>query len=547
MCGILGVRRSFLDDPLRFAAGLAALGWRGPDGQGQVVAGAWRIGVARLAISDPRHGQPLWSADRSRLIAFNGAVTSAEEERRGLPAGALRTGNDAELVLQRLARGGEDALLDTSGHFALAILEPATDRLWLARDPFGEKPLFVVHRGGELVAFASSVASLQQLGIEFELSTADTARLLRFGFALAPKPRHDRLELIGWPSGARRYAAGRLDGQWSARARDPGHGDLATRVVAAARRCATVGVPGALSLSGGLDSSCLAVALVRAGTPLPAYQARAQGDDGDERWRATAVAEHCGIPLRSVDIGPEVLRALPALTRHSGMPLIDLSVLAVHAVARQAAGDGIRVLLSGEGADELFVGYRRHRAAHWLGRLRRMRGSDRSGRGLSRSGVARLWRAARCAAPYESLLEVAPPEFRRVVFEPPWAIGTLPLDPAPNLLAQARDTDRAFYLPHDLLPKLDIAAMAAGVESRCPFLDPAVVHSPEANADPRRALGKRALRNAFRADLPDAVLRGRKRGFALPLDRWLRHDDWLPDLLSAERTRQRPHLRRDGL
>ena len=134
MCGILGVRRSFCDDLDRIEAAVAAMAWRGPDGSHVVQAGDWHVAVARLTITDPAHGQPLWSADRSRLIAFNGTVASAAEERELV---ATATGNDAELPLHRLEQAGEHGLTATSGHYALAILEPESDRLWLARDPEG--------------------------------------------------------------------------------------------------------------------------------------------------------------------------------------------------------------------------------------------------------------------------------------------------------------------------------------------------------------------------------------------------------------------------
>jgi len=115
-------------------------------------------------------------------------------------------------------------------------------------------------------------------------------------------------------------------------------------------------------------------------------------------------------------------------------------------------------------------------------------------------------------------------------------------------LERARFVDRQFYLRSDLLPKCDTAFMAAGIEGRCPYLDPEVLASPEArSADPRAVLGKRALRAAFRHDLPDGVLDQPKLGFGLPLDRWIREDDALLDLLCDRRTRSRPHLRASGL
>ena len=549
MCGILGVRRSFLDDPASFRAAVDAMAWRGPDGPEQITAGDWHLAVARLIITDPENGQPLWSTDRRRVIAFNGAVTSAVAERA---ASVPATGNDAELPLLRLALYGPSGLLETSGHYALAILEPETDRLWFARDPHGEKPLYIVRRGGEVVAFASTVQSLRRLGLAIELGPAERARFLRFGFGLGPTITDPNLTLESDLRGAILHDGAAVPQIWShvlpGHRSGTGYGNLKDRLVRAASRCATTEVPAALALSGGVDSSCLAAALRIGGHRIPAYQFRARNEPDHERARARRVADHLDVELRLVDAGAEILREVPRLTRQVGLPLGDPSVLAVHALARAARADGVRVMLSGEGADELFLGYRRHRAARLLPR-RAVPLLPPVGPGLSMSTGARLWRAAAAREPYDTLLEVAPPGFRRAVFAADTANGELPETPdAPSTLHRARHVDRAYYLRHDLLPKLDTALMAAGVEGRCPFLDPDVVASEEAtNKDPRAILGKRHLRAAFRDDLPAGVLDRRKLGFAVPLDRWLREDPFLPDLLRDHRTVNRPHLRARGL
>jgi asparagine synthase (glutamine-hydrolysing) len=545
MCGILGVRKSFLDDQASIEAAVEAMAWRGPDGTARIETGDWHLAVARLTITDPDHGQPLWSADGRRVIAFNGAVTSAEQERSST---ATRTSNDAELPLNRLDGMGAAGLLATSGHYAMAILEPDTDRLWLARDPEGEKPLYIVRRDDRVVAFASTVASLRRLGLTIDLDDRERARFLRFGFDLGPRLTTPGLTLEGDLRGVLLHHG---DAEPLAFRRAPSteySGTLRDRIVRAAVRCADTSVPVGLCLSGGVDSACLAAALSLAGRTVPGYQFRATGSGEDERSRAQLVAESTGAELRLVDAGPEILRRLPELTRHVGLPLGDPSVLAVHALARAASSDGIRVLLGGEGADELFLGYRRHRAVQRLPGIRLPRAFSRLfPTGLGMSTLARLRRAVASPQPYDSLLEVASPAFRRAVLSDNLVDGELPRVDAPSALQRARTVDREYYLRHDLLPKLDTALMAAGVEGRCPFLDPEVLASPEACADPREVLGKRPLRDAFRPHLPAEVLDGPKQGFGLPLDRWLREDAFIPDLLRDARTRQRAHLRPEGL
>lgn len=541
MCGILGVRRGWRGAD-GFARALAALAWRGPDSMRSLDAGEWHLGVARLAITDRSADQPVVCPRTGRIVLFNGAVTSARAE-RARPGPPPASGNDAALVLRRLERDGAESLAGTCGPYALAVLDPHADTLWFARDPCGEKPLWIVIERGRVVAFASTPAALRELGVDPRLAPAEQARFLRFGFPLAAQA--PELVLLSDLCGvAVSHRGGPLVPVVASGWRSSPPAPLRECVARAVARCLDTEVPAALSLSGGVDSACLAAAAAAQGLRPPAYQFLAAGEPPDERARAAEVAARTGLELRPVDAGPEILRLLPELSGHVGMPLGDPSVLAVHALARAAAQDGVRVLLSGEGADDLWLGYRRHRAAAWLpARGFRFVPAPQ----LATSNGARFLRALGAADPYAELLAVAPPEFLRAAVRLPPA-RLPPTARARSALARARVLDRACYLRHDLLPKLDVATMAAGVEGRCPFLDPEVLRAPASAADgPRQVLGKRPLRAAFAAELPASVSRAGKRGFAIPLDRWLREDSFLPDLLCDARTRQRPHLDADGL
>ena len=456
-----------------------------------------------------------------------------------------RRANDAELVLQRLRTGGAEALTATCGPYAFAILDAERDVLWFGRDPEGEKPLFVVTQGDRVVAFASSVAALRALGLDVRLDRDNIARLLRYGFALSPALSREGYELHANMRGAYVAEPGRGLRAVASPQRAPeaaGDDSLERRVVAAVDRCATAEVPVGLSLSGGVDSSCMAAALHRLGMHVPAYQFRADGAPGEERDRARQVAAATVQDLRTVDAGPEILRALPELTAHTAEPQGDPSVLAAHALARAARRDGVRVLLSGEGADDLWLGYRRHRAATWLP----ARGLPLPAPRMNHGAAGRMLRALAAPVPYDSLLEVSPPGFRSAVMpsDTPASAGALPATATATALERARVVDRAFYLRHDLLPKCDTALMAAGVEGRCPFLDPAVTARADA-VRPRP--GKRELKRAFAPHLPPGILELPKLGFGLPLDRWLREDDFIADILTDARTRSREHLRREGV
>lgn len=358
MCGILGVSRRFELPAGAFAAAVEAIRWRGPDGVVELEVEGWQLAVARLAITDPAADQPIWSRDRERVVLANGTLTSAVSER---PAHDLQGGNDVELLLHRLAGGDGGALLSGPGHLAAAVLEPARGRVWLSQDHFGEKPLFLLLRDGELLAFASTLASLRALGVELQLQAGELARLLRFGFCAGPGPRDRGLRIERLLAGTRLFEQGQLVRTWPAqqgeRVREAR--DLREALQDACVRNARVEVPLGLSLSGGLDSACIAAALARAELPHLAYQFAAGGTPRAERQRAEAVARQLQLELRPVDGGPEILRALPDLTAATAQVLGDPSVLAVHALCRAAAADGVKVMLSGEGADETFAGYRR--------------------------------------------------------------------------------------------------------------------------------------------------------------------------------------------
>jgi asparagine synthase (glutamine-hydrolysing) len=574
MCGIAGARAEWLAELGRepgpaLAAAVGTLAWRGPDGSGVVAAGSWWLGCARLAIGPRRSRQPLVLRGGRFAGVLNGAITNARElwprwrPRLAAVRAPRALPNDAWLPLLAVANGDRAALGQLRGHHAYAVVDARRDQLVFGQDRCGEKPLWcLVQKRGrrwQLVAFASTPAALVALGgapLQLERGLPE---LLRSGFAdwlpqrvrrglwLVPAPGRGA-PFVADANGYRTPWLGSTQSSPAARATatasplDPDREPLRDRAIAAVARCVDTASPVGLSLSGGLDSSCLAAALGTLPRAVPAFQFCATGNDPAEREVARAVAAASGLPFVPVDGGPEVLDALPALTRAAGMPLGDPSVCAVHATARAAAAQGVRVLLSGEGADECFLGYRRYRA---LAHLPRLPWLAPFAPRWSMRYPARLLRAASAADPAAALLEVTPPAFRdRVLAMAPYRNRSARPQPRPaDPVLAARAADFAGYLRLDLLPKVDVATLAAGVEGRCPWLEGDFM----AEGAERAALGKTHLRAAFASSLPDAVLQLPKRGFALPLDRWLRGDHWLLDLLAEAKTRQRPHLRPGGV
>lgn len=531
MCGIVGARHDWLvangrDPAVTMREAVAAMAWRGPDGQGVVRAGEWWLGCARLAIGPRRSRQPVVRRGGRFVGVLNGAITNARELWARLLPGADRREqlpNDAWLPLLAVERGEPTLLAQLRGHHAFAVVDTQTGAIVTGRDRYGEKPWLASYAasGGtrQLVAFASTPAALRGVGGEPPAIAARLGDWFRQGWAP---------EAVPPPPPA---------------LPPPTTTNLRAALLDSVARCVDTREPVALSLSGGLDSSCLAAALHATGHHVPAYQLHAAGARGDERDAATAVAARTRLELRRVDVGPEITAALPYLTACAGQPLGDPSVLAVYALARAAAADGIRVLLSGEGADELLLGYRRYRAlAHRvpLGVLRGLLPRWSTGT------IARWLRAMADDDPARALLAVTPPAFTTEVLAPGLATATTGAAPAAapgDRLLAARDADLVGYLRCDLLPKVDVACMAAGVEARAPYLE----GDCATFGRDRTTLGKRLLREAFAADLPTAVQRLPKLGFALPLDRWFRGElPWL-DLLREPTTCQRPHLRPAGV
>jgi asparagine synthase (glutamine-hydrolysing) len=572
MCGIVGARHEWLlqrnlAPAAAVRAATAAVGWRGPDGQHWLRAGGWWLGAARLAITQRHSRQPVVRRGGRYAGVLNGAITNARALlNRLLPGAELRREppNDAWLPLLAVANADAAALRELAGHHAYAVVDTATDELVFGQDRFGEKPFFclVGRLDGRdaLLAFASTPAALRELGMPPFRPRRRLAEWFRFGWApMLPHRFSARLRLEAVPPGGPQTTRTRTTWcrSWGeapgrsapiAPANRRAAADVRRTILANVAQCIDTSVPVALSLSGGIDSSCLALALRELGCRAPAYQALVAGNVPHERRAAAAVAALAGLPMRLVDLGPEVSAHLPRLTALAGQPLGDPSLLAVHALARAAAADGVRVLLSGEGADELFLGYRRYRALAWLPHLPWL---HRLTPRWSMRYLARSWRAVVAEDPAVALLCVTPPAFAETVLTRELAQRRAVRAAASQAATRrsgrqralaARRADFGGYLRHDLLPKIDIACMAAGVEGRCPYLIDADVDDAS-----WPALGKRRLRAAFAAQLPRTARRLPKHGFALPLDRWFRGDlPWL-DLLAEPRTRQREHLRPGGI
>jgi asparagine synthase (glutamine-hydrolysing) len=580
MCGIVGIVS--LDprgqvDPGRVAAMRDVLHHRGPDGAGIFVDGAVGLGHRRLSIVDVAGGhQPMANEDGRAWIVFNGEIYNHAALRPGLEAkGHLyRTRSDTETILHLYEEEGERCVERLQGMFAFALWDRALGRLLLARDRLGIKPLYYAVSDGELI-FASEIKAILHAGLRARLNEAALPELLATRLVAGEEtlfrgvrklmPGHTLTWTAGQGLRPRRY--------WQLPAPGPGSTagirhqaqDLRERLRESVRSHLMSDVPLGLFLSGGLDSSGLLALMA----PLVPDRVRtfAVGFDepgANELAYARMAAQAAGSEHREVTVSPrEFWEALPRLVWHEDEPLAFPSSIPLYFVSRLAR-DHVKVVLTGEGADELFLGYNRYRVTAWNERLGRpyWRLAPPALQRAVGGGVRRLPRSLRryaersfLALPpgprslfYDNFAVFSEPWQRRLMAEPaasdPYAAALACYEGAAGGAADRMSrADLQTYLVR-LLMKQDQMSMAASIESRVPYLDHALVEHAVALPSGVKldALTTKAiLRRALRGVVPGPILSRRKMGFPVPVSRWLRGEYWplVEDLVLGPRAAAR--------
>ena len=498
MCGIAG---QLGGADTRVPAMIDALTHRGPDGvRVEDMAGA-SLAHARLSIIDLEGGwQPLHAAGAT--VIGNGEIYNYRELARdhGL-ADVLATGSDFEPLLHLYAREGEKAFARLRGMYALCLIG-ADGRAWLARDPFGIKPLYIMEHSGGL-AFASEPRAFFAAGLmQAVLDDEAASELLAFIYCLGTRTVFQGLRRLA-PGEVVEVRDGRIVSGWRQAILPRGgakpSGDeavLLKQLDAVLEDSVKVhqrsDVPYGLFLSGGIDSAAIATLMSRLNErPVTAYTCGFDAPGAaDERAQAERVARALDLDWRETRIGEvEFWRILPEVAQALDDPTADYAILPTWKLAEAARGT-LKVVLTGEGGDELFGGYGRYRRAlrpAWLG------GRPAEPRGGDPAALAR-WRA-----------EARPP-------------------PGLTRLQQAQWADIATWLPGDLLLKLDRCLMAHGLEGRTPFLDPAIAAFAFPLPDRmkvRGRYGKWLLRKWLERACPAAAPWARKQGFTVPVAAWI--------------------------
>ncbi|HEX4055974.1 MAG TPA: asparagine synthase (glutamine-hydrolyzing) [Tepidisphaeraceae bacterium] len=569
MCGIAGVvawDERYRVDRRTIARMGDVIAHRGPDGQDIWMGEQCSLAFARLAILDldPRAMQPM--TDAKRWLVFNGEIYNFRELRAELeqlsPGYRWKTTGDSEVILRAYDAWGEACVEKFNGMFALAIWEPQTGGIFLARDRMGQKPLYFSVRSGGGLAFASELAALRAVPwIKWETDTASVDEYLQTGYIAAPATIYRDVAKLSPGCWMRCGADGSIGSQRYFDPNDFTKGAPATAaevksaVLGAVRRQLVSDVPLGCFLSGGIDSSVIAAAMKAVAGQQPILSFSIGFDDPryDETQYAAAVAAHLGTEHRTLTVHVDAAEDLPKLAKVFGEPFGDSSALPTHYLSRETRRH-VKVALSGDGGDELFGGYDRYRAMRLGGAgstipriLRTMAAAIPGTHPKSTIARARRFLAAMGlpdAQRYAAYVALFDSDSREALYPQQSLRPRKVVADIYEMLRRGRDrvqaalaTDRATYLPEDLLTKLDRASMLHALEVRSPLMDHELVQMAAGFSTAQLLKGgpKRMLREAFAADLPDFVFQRKKMGFAVPIGQWLRQSlrPMMEDLLAA--------------
>ncbi|MFT5130930.1 MAG: asparagine synthase (glutamine-hydrolyzing) [Rhodothermales bacterium] len=561
MCGIAGIidlRSPQSQDQL--LAMSQSLANRGPDDLGILAQDPVGLVHRRLSIIDLAGGhQPIYNEDRSLAIVCNGEIYDFCELRNELRerGHVFSTESDSEVILHLYEEDGPACLERLNGMYAFAIAHLASGELFIARDRFGQKPLFFAESAGRF-AFASGPKALATLPwVDDSLDVGAIHDYLEYLYVPCPRsvfcgvrklpPGHYGI----WKDG--RWRQHRY---WQACFREGFAGDYADAQVAvdkslqrAVKRRMVADVPVGLFLSGGLDSS-IVTALAAAQRPVKSFSIGFPETAYDERRYAAEVAKHLGTEHHFLEVQPENFSLLEKAVGFYEEPFSDSSLLPT-CLLSQFTREHVTVALGGDGADELFGGYYRFRVAHLMRHLdaipaplrcalRRALLAGMPPRTEERSAFGKLRRLIELVGGdelgrYRSTLSRFPESLRAGLYGPAMREAASKAEGA-GVLAYRRHDHRLLvdalmeldcvrYLPDDILVKVDRASMAYGLEVRSPFLDREVAELafslPYAWKQQGR-VRKRVLVDAFDGRLPKGIATRSKMGFGVPVAAWLR-------------------------
>ncbi|MBF8300103.1 MAG: Asparagine synthase, glutamine-hydrolyzing [Acidobacteria bacterium] len=550
---------------------------RGPDDEGIYLGDGVAIGMRRLSIIDLDNGhQPVSNEDGSVWIVFNGEIYNYRELRRELEGRGhtFRTASDTETIVHLYEDHGPRCVEHLRGMFAFAIWDTRTRQVLLARDRLGIKPLYYAERDGELL-FASELKPILQLdAVGRSLSWEAVGHLFTF---LATPPAQSIVAGISKLEPARVAVAGpgrplKIERYWDV-AFEPNETATEAELVERLRDLLTEAVtlhqvsdvPVGAFLSGGIDSSAIVAMMAKpAAGRLKTFSIGFEEAGFDELVHARAVASQFGTDHHDLVLRPDVVEIVEDLTWYLDEPFGDTSAIPTYMVSKLAA-EHVKVVLSGDGGDELFAGYDkyvvegRERAYDRLpGPVKKLAGAVGSIMPYGMRG-RRFLRHLALEGPSRYLdastlfhADEMPSLFRREALEhlarhDPWAaanVGPGCSRPDGDWLSAIQYRDLNHYLPLDILTKVDRMTMAHSLEARPPLLDHRLVEfaaTIPARFRLRDGTTKYLFKQAMRGVLPDSIIDRQKQGFAVPISSWFRGElaGFARDLLLSDTCRQR--------
>lgn len=528
MCGICGIVRQGIPVPPREIDAMnAAIAHRGPDGEGSFVHENIGLGHRRLKIIDPEAGaQPMANSSEKVHITYNGELYNfrelkAELEKKGH---RFRTQSDTEVVIASYEEWGDSCVEKFRGMFAFAIVDLQKKSVFLARDPFGIKPLVYVATS-DLFAFASELSALKTLpDFPREIDVHALDQFLFLQYIPAPQTAYQKAKKLppgctitvgfdGTVGPVKSYDHFRFHPDHF-RSGDEWVEALDSAIDDSVRAHCIADVPFGAFLSGGLDSSAVVHAMSKhLSHPVHAFTIGFRENAFDETPFARQVADLTGAKHDVEIVEPDAIGILPELVRHYGEPFGDSSAVPTYYVSRLAR-KSVPMVLSGDGGDEAFCGYNTYRS--WMQLPAEQRTPEAWFSMIQYIGRDRrmnLWKS----------------DFHHVITDHVPAFDTAHaftrgFEPA----ASVQYLDMQTYLPNCILPKVDIASMAHGLEVRTPLVDREIRHLmasvPERwnirALDDGRYEGKLLLKRVLRKFFPHDLIDRPKQGFAVPIDKW---------------------------
>ena len=617
MCGICGEidfsKQEIGMETLRRMCDVIA--HRGPDDEGMVLIRrnqyceinsyhslpAWTdgaevaLGHRRLSIIDLSAAghQPMCNEDKSIWIVFNGEIYNFQEIREGLEkkGHSFKSKSDTEVILHAYEEWDVECLQYFRGMFAFAIWDSNLQRLFLARDRLGKKPLVYFCRNGRF-AFASEIKALLQIPwVEQNVNSVALHHYLTYQYVPSPdtifegiekippahyllydrdrSPKIERYWRLNFNAGSRTYADMK---ELENRIRAELEESVKLRMIS--------DVPLGAFLSGGVDSSLIVGIMAKlSGKPVKTFSIGFEEKEFDELSYARIVAKHFGTEHHEFIVKPDAIEILPKLVWHYNEPFADPSAIPTYYVANMTK-DFVKVVLTGDAGDENFAGYPRYLRSKWVALFTKIPGRVRREfmpeflrifssfhwREKTLNRLADFIEKLSTNQPrnYAEQIKFFNAEEKEDIYNEQFSKELEHIDSVDYIVAKSEGVgtddlidkllyiDINSYLPEDLLVKVDIATMANSLEARVPFLDHKfmeLVAGIPSKLKLRGSMSKFILKEAFADFLPQVILKRKKKGFGVPVSRWFRNElrDYTYEILLDSRTLNRGYFKREGI